>query len=91
MALENAPARTHVFCAHSLDGRDGVIWADRVAVVWGVLLCGLYATGALTEDIATWSFFALFVLMPWLLLRGLDWIVSGGLRWHPTPPHGKSP
>ena len=68
-----------------------MIWADRVAVVWALLVYALYFAGGLTDDAAAWPFFFMFVLMPWLLMRGADWIVSGGLRWHPTHPHGKSP
>lgn len=78
-----------MFCSGPLGGGQ-VIWADRVAIVWGALICVLYFAGGLTSD-ATWQVALVYVLLPWGLLRGLDWIISGGLRWRPTPPRGNSP
>lgn len=71
-----------------------MIWADRVGVVWAGIVALLFAWAITTQpiwpNITDALVIALAAIIPWLGLRGIDWIASGGFRWHPTPPHGKS-
>lgn len=68
-----------------LSGRvSGVIWADRVAVVWAGVVYAfmLYAIamGSPTEAEvwqAVWIPLVVAVLPAWLFLRGLNWIAGG--------------
>lgn len=58
-----------------------MIWADRVAVVWGVLWLLLASTFTSAADYgAVWFWGASSV---WLLLRALDWIGTG-VFWRRT-------
>ena len=74
-----------------------MIWADRVAVVWGVIFYAAFCWLAATVQHAPmalgdvlWTGLA-FVGFPWVILRGIDWIASGEFRWHPTLLRGNSP
>jgi hypothetical protein len=63
-----------------------MIWADRVALVWGSLLIAIMALawkgpGYLLDDAGVWYILELAVGIPWLILRGLDIIFTGRLRF----------
>lgn len=70
-----------------------MIWADRVAVVWAVVVYAVVffflPPHADTAGELAFRLGAFVVLPAWLLMRGLDWIFSGTWRWHPTPQRGK--
>jgi hypothetical protein len=72
-----------------------VIWADKAAAAWTLLV--VLTLWALTVMSGPAPFgelvpaFLYAVVPLWLFMRGLDLIFSGGLRWLPTPPRGKSP
>lgn len=74
-----------------------MIWADRVAVVWAVIVYAILAwlTGSVPHTATPAINDALWlglvgVIVPWLFLRGLDWIFSGAIRWRQMPRLGKS-
>jgi len=57
-----------------------MIWADRIGLVFALIVWGFVAaTGQMSDPKA--STIALWVtLLPWLLLRALDFIACGRLR-----------
>jgi hypothetical protein len=66
----------------------GVIWADRVAVAWAVLLwlvMGLLANGhghpADAFNVEVFKAVLLLTGIPWLLLRAVDFVCHGGVRY----------
>jgi len=55
-----------------------VIWADRVAVVWAVIVAGL-AFALIPAATALEA--SIYASVPvWFVLRGLDWIATGEVR-----------
>jgi hypothetical protein len=62
-----------------------VIWADRLALVWGILLIVVMAMvwkgpGFLLDDAGIWYILELVVGLPWIVLRGLDIVLTGQVR-----------
>lgn len=62
-----------------------LIWADRVAVVWGGLLLTIMfiawrGAEPMLSDPGVWHILGLIVGIPWMILRGLDLIVTGQFR-----------
>lgn len=64
-----------------------MLWIDRLAIVWAGLLWGVmallanghgHAEEALNPEVI--KAVALLAGGPWLLLRGLRWVVVGGAR-----------
>lgn len=65
-----------------------MIWADRVALVWLPLVvlywCAISMgspVGIGTTVSAGFVVVAALAVLPWLILRGLDFIVAGRVRW----------
>jgi hypothetical protein len=61
-----------------------LIWADRIALVWWALWVIVFLMGPLGSaalaDPRAWHAFAILVGIPWLFLRGIDFVFTGGLR-----------
>jgi hypothetical protein len=62
-----------------------MIWVDRLALAWGGLLIIIGAMawkgpGYLLDDPGVWYILELLVGLPWLILRALDFIVTGRVR-----------
>lgn len=66
-----------------------IIWADKIAIVWGgvvfVVILWMANNAAAFDDAMLHSDLAFqlvlkLVLPVWLLLRGLDWIAGGPRR-----------
>jgi hypothetical protein len=61
-----------------------LIWADRAAIVWWIFLAIILMMGpigpAVLADPRGWHAFAILVGIPWLFLRGIDFVFTGGLR-----------
>ncbi len=62
-----------------------MIWVDRLALAWGALLILIGAMvwkgpGYLLDDPGIWYILELVVGLPWLILRALDFIVTGRVR-----------
>ena len=66
-------------------GQPKMIWADRLAIVWGLiaipLIINMWAQGSLADANASTlvGMIALFVIAPWLLLRGLHFVFTGSV------------
>jgi hypothetical protein len=62
-----------------------VIWADRVAIVWLIIFATFdaWAKINMTQSGIDDKFFVaigVFVGIPWLFLRAVDWIAGGPAR-----------
>jgi hypothetical protein len=67
-----------------------MIWADRIGIVWGLVVLGVCWLMAGGFDWRGYPFsdfvpfcgymLAIFAAPPWLLLRGVDFICTGAIR-----------
>jgi hypothetical protein len=63
-----------------------LIWADRIALVWWIFVAMvIYFTypnphASPFSEPGTWRAFEFFVGIPWLMLRGIDFIGTGQIR-----------
>jgi hypothetical protein len=61
-----------------------LIWADRIALVWWGFLAIILMMGPIGPtvlvDPRAWHAFVILVGIPWLFLRGIDFIVTGHAR-----------
>ena len=55
-----------------------MIWADRLGVVWALICVVALALVVETNNVA--ATFAAFAMPPWLLLRSLDFVLTGRIR-----------
>lgn len=61
------------------------MWINRLALVWGIVVFGCFiALGTSVNEHQVLKGMALLVALPWALLRGIYYVVTGHIR----PRHG---
>lgn len=55
-----------------------MIWADRIGAVWALAVIGIVI--AVNEPSTDRNTVIAVILIPWLLMRAFDWIITARLR-----------